>query len=39
MSPITYKSFCHKQNESIEPEINELGEKFSKDPMKSSRKQ
>jgi YidC/Oxa1 family membrane protein insertase len=24
MSP-TYKSFCHKQNESIEPEINELG--------------
>jgi membrane protein insertase Oxa1/YidC/SpoIIIJ len=27
------------KNESIEPEINELGKKFKKDPMKSNRKQ
>jgi YidC/Oxa1 family membrane protein insertase len=39
MSPILINHFVTSKNESIEPEINELGEKFSKDPMKSSRKQ
>jgi YidC/Oxa1 family membrane protein insertase len=39
MSPITYKSFCHRQKMKVlRPEINELGEN-SKDPMKSNRKQ
>jgi YidC/Oxa1 family membrane protein insertase len=39
MSPITYKSFCHRQKMKVlRPEINELG-KNSKDPMKSNRKQ
>jgi YidC/Oxa1 family membrane protein insertase len=33
LSPITYKSFCLRQNESIEPEINEL-RNSKKDPMK-----
>jgi YidC/Oxa1 family membrane protein insertase len=38
MSPITYKSFCHRQNESIET-WNQWARKKFKDPMKSNRKQ
>jgi YidC/Oxa1 family membrane protein insertase len=31
LSPITYKSFCLRQNKVLRPEINELG-KFKKRP-------
>lgn len=35
MSPITYKSFLSQAKMKVlRPEINEIGEKFSKDPMK-----
>ena len=35
MSPVTYKSFLSQAKMKVlRPEINELGEKFSKDPMK-----
>lgn len=35
MSPITYKSFLSQAKMKVlKPEINELGEKFKKDPMK-----
>ena len=35
MSPITYKSFLSQAKMKVlRPEINELGEKFKKDPMK-----